>query len=206
MGFDKVSASLLGKPVYQHSLETFLSHEDVSEVIVLTRSEKLAERQEELEHYQECRALVGGPERAHSVLIGLESAQPQNEWVAVHDAARPLLRIESLELAWKAAKKHGAASLASPVTDTLKQADEHGHLGVTIPREHLWAMQTPQIARRQELLTAYREALKRGDLPTDESSALLVLGIRTKAVAHAHPNWKLTYPHDLKLAEAWLGL
>jgi 2-C-methyl-D-erythritol 4-phosphate cytidylyltransferase len=129
--------------------------------------------------------------------------------VAVHDGARPHVTPAAILRCWELAKRHGCAACAAPVTDTLKKSGpEAGDPLITgdVDREHLWAMQTPQIARREELLGALDHAADRQIPITDETSAIRALG-RPVALS-ANPDWnpKITYPRDLRLSEAWIEL
>src|SRR5690606_37778407 len=100
----------------------------------------------------------GGPSRAHSVLSALEQVPADVQWVAVHDAARPLVSQALIDRTLMAAIEHGAAVPALPVALTIKRATGPlpAPVQATVPRHELWAMQTPQIMRRSDLLEAFR--------------------------------------------------
>jgi 2-C-methyl-D-erythritol 4-phosphate cytidylyltransferase len=93
--------------------------------------------------------VTGGAERADSVRAALARVKPDVEFIAVHDAARPLLTDEWINQVFQAAANHGAAIPAIPVTDTLKRASRNNTVEETISRENLWLAQTPQVFRRQ---------------------------------------------------------
>jgi 2-C-methyl-D-erythritol 4-phosphate cytidylyltransferase len=136
------------------------------------------------------------------VLYGLQAlASNPPDFVAVHDAARPLVTLGLIEKVLAAAETHRAASAAHPVTDSLHRVDATGALAETIPRANLFAMQTPQAARH-DLLLAALEAHHAG--ATDEVSALIANGIHPFPVLHGEPNFKITFPSDLTLAGFFL--
>ena len=150
----------------------------------------------------------GGATRAESVTNGLlaaETALSDDDWVLVHDAARPCLTpqlVSDLIACLKADAVGGL--LATPVADTLKRADAEGRCEATVPRDGLWQAQTPQMFRASVL----REALlKAQDDPlsiTDEASAVERLGLRPRLVPSDTHNFKVTYPADFRLAERLL--
>jgi 2-C-methyl-D-erythritol 4-phosphate cytidylyltransferase len=145
----------------------------------------------------------GGATRAESVLRGLERMRADvqaDDWVLVHDAARPCLTDDLLDrLFAELAEDEAGGLLAIPVADTLKRND--GHRGVlrTEPRDELWQAQTPQMFRFGTLLNALRSADPA--LTTDEASALEQVGLRPRLVMGSAANIKVTYPEDLALAE-----
>lgn len=146
----------------------------------------------------------GGAERAHSVFNVLqrlmERADPQ-DWVMVHDAARPCVQIASiLKLLTAALGSPCGAILAAPVADTLKREDS-GRIVETVSRQKLWQAHTPQLFRLGLLHNALGKALASGDAVTDEASAVERLGMHPVIVPDTRDNIKITQPEDLPLAE-----
>ena len=143
----------------------------------------------------------GGASRRDSVLNGLvaaASAVDPNDWMLVHDAARPCLgRTELLRLIQEAGKDEVGGILAVPVSDTLKRSDEEGRILGTEPRDHLWQAQTPQMFRHGMLLRALRGV----EHVTDEASAVEALGYRPKLVEGSTKNLKVTFASDLDIAD-----
>jgi len=143
----------------------------------------------------------GGTTRAKTVLNGLNamaSVCAADDWVLVHDAARPCLPGEALsKLLDEAGDDAVGGLLAVPVADTLKRADSESRVETTVPRAGLWQAQTPQMFRHATLSEALRAA--GGDI-TDEASAIEKLGLRPKLVESDSRNLKVTYPQDLRLA------
>ena len=208
MGFDKLFALLGGKPVIAHSLNAFECADCVDEIILVGRSERLPELQELARSAgsKKVRHVVpGGQHRQDSVRAGLNRLGPGVRYVAVHDAARPLITAEQIAHVLALARQHGAATLAEPITDTLKRVDENRFVTVGIDREGLYAMQTPQIFSRDLLMDAYAAVAANKLSITDEVSAVEYLGAKVLLVPNKEFNLKITFPRDLVLAESFLN-
>jgi 2-C-methyl-D-erythritol 4-phosphate cytidylyltransferase len=204
MGFDKLLALLGDKPVLAHTIDAFEQTSCVDEIILVARAERVAEFQELVKQKKVRNVVAGGAQRQDSVRAGLEQLSPEASYVAVHDAARPLVMPEQIERVFLLARQHGAAALAEQITDTLKRADENRFVSGGVARERLYAMQTPQIFSRKLLLDAY-EALAASNLSvTDEVSAVEHYGAKVLLVPNAEFNIKITYPRDLLLAQSAL--
>ncbi len=149
----------------------------------------------------------GGPTRALSVLNGLHAlvtAAPE-DWVLVHDAARPCLpRQDLLALVAECRRDPVGGLLAVPACETLKQADDDGRSARTLPRERIWRAQTPQMFRHGLLTRALTLALDEGFEATDEAAAIEKIGLRPRLVAGSPVNIKLTHRDDLPLVQAAL--
>ncbi len=200
-GFDKLLAPLAGVPVLCHSVRAFAAAGARSIVVVCP-----AERWSTVDVLEdirgvELRRVDGGRERQDSVRAGLAALPAEAEWVAVHDAARPLITPDGIRTCLRAAMQNGAAACAHPIVDTLKRADA---AGVTLPEEldrnGLWGMETPQIFRTQLLREAYEVARQRGAQLTDEVSAVQLLGVQVQLV-QVGENMKITLPGDCERAE-----
>jgi len=152
----------------------------------------------------------GGATRAETVLNGLDAMSgvcAADDWVLVHDAARPCLPDEMLgKLLDEVADDPVGGLLAVPVADTLKRAAANSESGAraeaTVPRAGLWQAQTPQMFRHGKLVEALRAA---GNDMTDEASAIEQLGLQPRLVESDSRNLKVTYPQDLELAGLILG-
>ena len=151
----------------------------------------------------------GGNERCHSVLNALsvlkEYGAAAEDWVLVHDAARPCVRRQDIEdlIEKVSANTHGGL-LAIPVRDTMKLADSSQRVAQTLDRNQLWHALTPQMFRLQELQTAILAALNDGYVVTDEASAMEHAGYHPLLVEGRGDNIKITRPEDLALAEFYL--
>ncbi len=153
---------------------------------------------------------AGGAERVNSVLNALEylsDLASEEDWVLVHDAARPCVSQSSLhDLVHQATATDQAAILAIPVRDTLKRV-LHGHdIATTVDRSTLWQAQTPQMAKLGQLKRAIQQALTDGATITDEASALEHVGEAVQVVPGRSDNLKITYPDDLELAKLILAV
>ena len=148
---------------------------------------------------------VGGRERVHSVyhaLTYLSQIASENDWVFVHDAARPCVSVDCLQaLVNTALSTQHSAILAIPVRDTLQLVDDHAQIEKSVSREALWHAQTPQIARLGQLKSAIEQAIVAGVSITDEASALEYIGEHVAVVMGRSDNIKITYPDDLVLAD-----
>ena len=208
MGFDKTLALLDAKPIIAHSVATFESADCVTDIVIVGREDRLDEIRSAITAVgsRKLRAIIpGGVDRQDSVAEGLKQISTATDFVAVHDAARPLITSAEVERGYAAAREHGAASLASPVADTLKRADENKVVCGSVDRERLYAMQTPQIFARQLLVDAYAQVTSNKLAITDEVSAVEALGRKVVLVPNAEFNFKITYPPDLALAELVLA-
>ena len=208
MGFDKLLALLADKPVLAHTIDAFERTASVNEIILVARAERVSEFEELVRQngFGKVQHIVpGGERRQDSVRVGIEHVSAANEFIAVHDAARPLVRPEQIERVLTSARQHGAAALAEPITDTIKRADQGGVVTGGVPRENLYAMQTPQIFARELLERAYAAVAADKLFITDEVSAVEHLGEKILLVPNDDWNLKITYPRDLVLAQAAIG-
>ncbi len=205
MGFDKLSAPLLDRPVLWHSLHAFSRCPHLHQIVLVCLENNLSPFASIAADFPLCSAIVpGGPSRSHSVLNGLLAASEKNGFVAVHDAARPLISPTDIENCFLCAEENGSAVCAEPLADSLHKADENGFLQSSVDRTNLWRMQTPQIFPLQDLLSLYKKMLSEDATTTDEAGAFLLAGKKVKLFPNSSPNFKITYPGDIALAEAAL--
>ncbi len=150
----------------------------------------------------------GGAERCHSVLNGLQALRQQaqpNDWVLVHDAARPCVRQADIEKLMTQLAEHPVGGLlAVPVRDTMKRADTGREIVETVNRDGLWHALTPQMFRLETLFNALQNVSNRGELVTDEAQAIEKTGQRPVLIEGHADNIKITHPQDLSLAEMYL--
>jgi len=204
-GFDKLLAKIAGRSVIQHTLAAFEKAPCVNEVLVVSRETVAMRHFIVRRNFRKVRRVVrGGARRQDSVQAGLDALEKEVEFVAIHDAARPLITSREIERVFAAARKHGAAALATPITDTLKVADANHVVSGSIDRQNVFAMQTPQIFRREVLSQAYEQVKKDSFTVTDEVSAIEHAGGKIVIVPAEDHNLKITYASDLLLAEAIL--
>ena len=208
---NKVLVPLAGVPLIVHALRAFLSRPDVAIVVVPT-SPALKLRETSSPELDRClrdprvHVCTGGSSRAESVRRGLAAVPTDVEWVAVHDAARPLVSQELITRTFAAAERYGAAVGALPVNLTVKEAEGPLPAKVirTVPRAGLWAMQTPQAMRRADLSAAYETCPLPLDEVTDDLQLLELAGKPVWLVEGEERNLKVTNPTDLLIAETLL--
>jgi 2-C-methyl-D-erythritol 4-phosphate cytidylyltransferase len=195
---------LAGKPMIYHALKALCDHAGIATVFVVLAPDDTHFRLYDWTQFGERLQplFCGGATRAQSVLNGLMAAElePDN-WVLVHDAARPCLRDAALaRLIAEVRDDEVGGILAVPVADTLKRADSSGRIARTEDRAGLWQAQTPQMFRTGLLLKALMSAQN----VTDEASAVEALGLHPKLIEGDAANFKVTYAPDVHLAELLL--
>lgn len=200
MGFDKLTAPLAGRSLLYWSLQAVQDCAEISTVILVCAPQRIEEFAALSKSFRKVsRVVSGGAERSASVLNGLLALSPNPpDLVAVHDAARPLATPALFTQILAAAAKHRAASAAHPVADSLHRANADGFLQETLSRQNLFAMETPQAAAFLDLLAAIQA---HGVGATDEVGALIAAGILPVPLVHGTPNFKITHPADLPVAE-----
>ncbi|MFZ3191768.1 MAG: 2-C-methyl-D-erythritol 4-phosphate cytidylyltransferase [Moraxellaceae bacterium] len=199
---------IVGQRVIQHSLNRLCEALPLSACIVPISAEDQIAAQLDYTHADLIRFVQGGAERMDSVLAGLLSLSERaaaDDWVLVHDVARPCVATSSLQklMAELAADPVGGI-LAVPVRDTLKRA-RSGQIESTVSRDGLWQAQTPQMFRYGLLLDALHSAIQSGHLVTDEASAMEQAGHLVRVIEGRSDNIKITYAEDLALAAAILA-
>jgi 2-C-methyl-D-erythritol 4-phosphate cytidylyltransferase len=204
----KAFVPLAGRPLIAHALETLAGVAAIERVVPVVPPEWCGELEARLgalaRHPKLAAAVAGGSTRQDSVRAGLASLAEDFALVAVHDAARPLLRQEDAARVIASAARCGAAILAVPVGDTIKRA-RGGTVVETPPRGELYAAQTPQVFRREWLREALAKAAAEGRMGTDCAELVEALGVRVELVEGDPGNLKVTRPADLEQAERALG-
>ena len=204
MGFDKLFAIIAGKPVIAHAIRAFEDVTAVTEIVVVARQrchDEIRKISGGAGFKKICAIVPGGERRQDSVQAGLDRIDRDAKYVAVHDAARPLITPEQIERAFEQCRVHGAATLAQPVNDTLKRADDDLLMVSSVDRHQLYAMQTPQIFERKLIEDAYRAVYAEKISVTDEVSAVERLRRKIALVLNDDFNFKITYPRDLLVAD-----
>ncbi|MBI1318230.1 MAG: 2-C-methyl-D-erythritol 4-phosphate cytidylyltransferase [Candidatus Hydrogenedens sp.] len=202
----KALVPLCGTPILVHTLRRIARISPGAVPVVLVPPEHHAAFARVCATYETpCRLLHGGAERQDSVRAGLEALPSDTGIVAIHDAARCLIRPEPVLAAVAAAEACGAATVAVPVVDTILVADAEEYLESTPDRRTLWACQTPQVFQYEVIMAAHRSARAEGFLGTDDASLVRRAGGRVKLVAGDSSNIKITRPADLRMAEALLA-
>ena len=204
---------LLGKPILLHTLEKLCHFDGINGVLLgLAKNDPCWP-----EHEAACNTLSsflghypGGKERADTVLNGIQALEPhiesEDDWVLVHDAARPCIRHQDIQALLTAIENHEAGGLLGlPIADTVKRTDNDDAVTDTVDRSGLWRALTPQVFRYGVLKNALKTALKENITVTDESSAVEAAGYKPLMVTGTPDNIKITLPGDLKMAELYLS-
>ena len=201
---DKMKAPLGGKPLLYRSLAAFQKCRAIDR-IVLVVNEKNLEWSRQLvadEGFAKVSDVCpGGERRQDSVTAGLEKLD-NCDWVLIHDGARPLVTVDLIERGLEAAQRTGATVAAVSVTDTIKAAGDDRIVRQTLPRQNLWAVQTPQVFSIEIIKKAYQRA---NDDVTDDASLVEQSGGEVTLYLGSYDNIKVTTPDDLILAEALLS-
>ncbi|WP_417849517.1 2-C-methyl-D-erythritol 4-phosphate cytidylyltransferase [Thalassoglobus sp.] len=196
---------LNGKPVWLRAAEPFLAHKDVTQVIIVVSPDDLEWFKEKFRPnlaFMDIQVATGGDQRADSVQNALGLVNPDIDYIAVHDAARPLITTDWIDAVFKQAQKSGAAIPASPIRGTIKRASA-GFIEETVPRTALWEAQTPQVFERKLLIETYQQ---RNDFnATDEAQLIEKAGHAVSIVECSSMNIKITTKDDLRIAGALLN-
>jgi 2-C-methyl-D-erythritol 4-phosphate cytidylyltransferase len=203
----KPFTNLDGRAVWLRSVELFITRPEVAQCIIVVSpddQEMFRRRFGANLAFMNIQIASGGAERFESVANALALVKPEVDYICVHDAVRPCLTETLINDVFARAEKTGAAMLAVPVSDTVKQVDSSKQVKGTIPRKGLWLAQTPQVFRRDWLQTAYDDRAKLGTNITDDAQLMEAAGHTVYVVDGATTNIKITTRHDLILAEAIL--
>ncbi len=201
---------LEGSPILMHTVRKFAASDRVTEIVVAVRPEDLEWVRDMVgREFRESRVRVveGGDSRQQSVENALRSVSPDTDLVAVHDAVRPFIDLETIHKVFDEAAETGAAIVGVPAVDTVKQVIRgtgHVKIRATLPREKLVMAQTPQVFRYDVLARAYDAARQDGFLATDESSLVERMDVEVSVVPGSDRNIKITKPSDMELAHLFL--
>ena len=196
---------LKGRPVWVRAIEPFVNHDDVVQALVVvspTDEEWFREKFRPNLAFMNIDLVTGGAERADSVQNALARVKSDVDFVAIHDAARPLIIKKWIEDVFAAAVRDGAAIPAVRVASTLKRGED-GRIVETVSRDQLWAAQTPQVFARKLLLDAF--AKRDGFSATDEAQLVERIGHAVTLVESSPLNMKITTQEDFRMAQALLS-
>jgi len=196
--------SIEHRPIIHYSLETLVNHPQIERVIVVLSPNDQWFGQLSIAKHPKVSVVIGGAERADSVLCGLD-ALPGNGRVLVHDAARPCLTLSDLDKLIQRQQEGVGAILASKVRDTMKRATHEQLIDHTVEREHLFHALTPQLFDLSLLKQVLVAALSEGACITDEASAMEWANHPVLLVPGRFDNIKVTHPEDLQLATVFLA-
>lgn len=199
---------LRGRPIIEHTVGRLCAHPLLGGVVVVLAGDDAWWQEVNVATSKPVIRALGGRERCYSVLNGIETlsrcADPQ-DWVLVHDAVRPCVRLADVDRLIAALADHPVGGLLGlPVGDTIKRADGHGTIVDTVSRRGLWRALTPQMFRLKALEQALRTCIEQGVLITDEAQAMELTGKPPLLVEGSPDNIKITRQADLALAELFL--
>lgn len=192
-----------GLPVLIHTLNRFEACEAVDQVILVLQPSMTSQVLALIAKYglkKVSRVVAGGSERQDSVYRGLQVVNDATAIVVIHDAVRPFVRPDEIRAVIERARLTGAAVLATPATDTIKQV-QSGRVQRTLDRRRVYHAQTPQAFRYPIIKEAYERAIGEGFSGTDDSQLVERSGHKVSVVEGSHLNIKITRPFDLHLAE-----
>ena len=203
---------LAGSTVIENTIHRLLSATKVEGLAISLRHDDPYWESVKIDSTKPVIRAEGGAERCDSVLNAMKSlAEHDNfniddDWVLVHDAVRPCVRLDDIdELIMQATASESGGLLALPVRDTMKRADDAQSVQLTVDREGLWHALTPQLFPFRALQEALIKAMQEGVAVTDESSAMEKAGYAPKLVEGHEDNIKITRPNDLRLAELFIA-
>jgi 2-C-methyl-D-erythritol 4-phosphate cytidylyltransferase len=202
----KPFAELKGRAVWLRSVDLFVNRDDVVQTLICLAPEDIDWFKEAFRAdlaFRNVEIVTGGTERPDSVQNALARIRPGADFVAVHDAARPLLVEAWISAIFQAAAEHGAAIPAVRTASTVKRV-KNAVIAETVPREELWQAQTPQVFRVELLREAY--AKRDGFNATDEAQLVERIGHPVHVVEGSPMNFKITTPDDFRMAEAVLDV
>ena len=203
MGQPKQFIEICGKPMLEWTISVFEKCTAVDEIILVVNQDEL-EAAKKLKFPKVKQVVAGGKQRQDSVYNGLKALPDDCSIVAIHDGARPFVTEQEIERAVEQANVFGSVVVGVPVKDTVKKVDSRElKVDSSLNREELWAAQTPQVFRKEIILKAYAEGLRKYQV-TDDAMLVEKLGVPVKMVMGSYKNIKITTPDDLKIAEVLL--
>ena len=201
----KQFTELCGKPILVHTLEKFQNSDEIDEIVLVLPEEDIDFCKKEIVDkygFNKVKKLVpGGAERQESVYKGISAAEDA-EIILIHDGVRPFVTVEEIRRVIADARKTGASVPAVRVKESLRFYD--GNTSKAILRENIWKVQTPQVFRREIILSAHKKAAENGFLATDDASLAEWAGFPVSVVEGSYENIKITTPEDIFIGEAIL--
>lgn len=197
---------LKDKPIFIHTLEVFEKSSFVDSIIVAAPKEYIQDFKEECKkhHLRKIKIIIeGGKTRNDSVNNGLNNLDTDTEIVVIHDGARPLITVETIEKSIKLCKNYGAVIVAVPIKPTVKRIDTQNMVvEKTLNRNKIWEIQTPQVFKKNIIMQAHQKI--KDSSATDDAFLVEQMGIKIKVLEGSYRNIKITTPEDLAVAEILL--
>jgi 2-C-methyl-D-erythritol 4-phosphate cytidylyltransferase len=199
-----------GKPILALTLEKFQTCPLIDSItLVVPLAEINSCKSEIVERFNFDKVeniVLGGERRQDSVRFGLEASNGEYELVVIHDGVRPFIDMELIDRSIAAAKIHRAVIAALPAKETVKKVDQSGFVIKTYERKDVWLVQTPQVFRYKDIMSAHEKAVSEAwDDFTDDASLIEKMGIPVKVILGSEYNIKITTPQDMELARYLLA-
>lgn len=194
---------LAGQSVMAHTLQALIEFPSIEKIVVCVSKEDEYWPDQGFINHPDIVQTEGGKERCYSVLNGLEalsSIASDDDWVMVHDVARPNIKASDLQKLVELAIDTDGVLLGYPVRDTMKRSDSSNAIQHTVDRNLLWHALTPQVFPLGQLKLALKHCLQQGFEVTDDASAMEQMGFSPKIIEGCSDNLKITRPEDLALA------
>ncbi len=205
-GLKKPYILLDGKPILFHTLKVFQKCPLIDDIKVIVAAGDEQKCLDEVISYcneKVSQIITGGSTRQESVFNGLKNLSPDTDLVIIHDCVRPFVTNDMISASLDSAKKWGAAIVAVPVKDTIKESDDNVFVANTLDRQRLWSIQTPQVFKYEIILHAHLLAQQKNIQATDDAGLVEMFGnCKVKLVMGTYENIKITTPIDLIVAEA----
>lgn len=211
MGVDKPKQyiSVNDKSIIEHTIDCFINRDEIEAVVVAISKADDYWSTLAIAKHEKVITAPGGDERYQSVFNGLNALHEKaedNDWVLVHDAARPCLSQSAIDRLMINLRTHDDGGiLALPCRDTMKRANESGEIVDTVEREFLWHAQTPQMFKYKNLYSAIEKILNENIVVTDEAMAMELSGFKPMLVQGHQENIKVTHKEDLQYLEHYLS-
>lgn len=211
MGFPvrKQFIEIQGLPILVWTLRRLAGCAHIEEIIPIVPEDAVEFCAEEIvdryDIHKVKRIVAGGQERQESVWNGLHKVGEEYKYVMVHDGVRPFVSDRLLQECLREAGRHDGVIVGYPVKDTIKDVDKNRFVEKTMRRNHLWAIQTPQVFRREVIYDAYLRAHEAKVVATDDAALVEWAGYKVKVIEGEHENIKITTPFDLIIGEAILA-
>lgn len=191
-----------GIPCIEYSIQAFEKCDSVDEIIITSKQELIPAIQEicQQKSFRKVKKIVCGADtRQNSVLQGFLQVHKKSQIVCIHDAARPLIKTEHICELIETANRFGASCTAYKITDTVKEANDKMTITRTVPRDHLYAVQTPQVFKTDLYRISVAYAVKDGFTATDDCALAEHAGFNVKLCENPSHNIKLTTPQDISI-------
>jgi len=203
-GINKAFILLNNRPILAHTLDVFEACAGINDIIVVVGADDIQQTRTIINTYgyRKIKEVVpGGAERQHSIANALKEIPVNTQLVLIHDGARPLVTQKLVMEVLLASNETGAAIVAVPVKETIKIGNKEGFVLETPDRTNLWAVQTPQVFKRDIIEEAYRQAELAAVVATDDAGLVERIGVKVRLIMGDYNNLKVTTPEDLVVAE-----